>query len=267
MKISFVGSGNVAWHLTQAFEEAGHWICEVYSRDINNARALAGILYDTDVLTSLNFSESEAELIVIAVSDDALPSVMEQIVLPENVIVANTSGTKSLADLQNLLDIYSDVNVHAGIFYPLQTFSRNVPLDYQDLPFCIESRNAEVETTLVNLARTISSNVHKLNSYQRFVLHVGAVFASNFTNHLLSISHDLVTREGLDFDLLKPLIQATIEKALQADDPAPGQTGPARRGDWDITTRHLEYLEEINTSWAEIYDLLTEKIVARHNVK
>ena len=264
MKISFVGAGNVAWHLAQAFEEAGHWICEVYSRNTENARELAALLYDTDVLTSLNFSESEAQIIIIAVSDDSLETVMEQIVFPENVVVANTSGTKSLADLQRLVDVYSDIQVATGVLYPLQTFTKHIPLVYQDIPFCVESRNSNAEDLLIKLAQSVSDNVSKLNSYDRFVLHVGAVFASNFTTHLLSISHDLLSRESLDFELLKPLIETTISKALSLEDPSKGLTGPARRGDRNITSRHLEYLLDTNEDWAEIYQTLTEKIEQRY---
>jgi predicted short-subunit dehydrogenase-like oxidoreductase (DUF2520 family) len=93
---------------------------------------------------------------------------------------------------------------------------------------------------------------------------VAAVFASNFTNHLLSIANDLLAREQLSFDLLKPLIRTTVDKALQSEDPALGQTGPARRGDWNTTNRHLEYLQEVNPEWTDIYRLMTERIRSRH---
>src|SRR5215217_3857569 len=206
MKISFIGSGNVAWHLAQAFEDAGHWICEVYSRDTQKARQLASNLYDTNIQPDLNFSESEAEIIVIAVSDDAIESVLERIVLPEGVILVHTSGTRSLAEFQKLVEIYSDVYVHTGVFYPLQTFTKGVEMDYKELPFCIESRNELIEAKLLQLASSISDNVTRMDSDERFILHVGAVFASNFTNYMLTISHDLLDREQLSFELLKPLI-------------------------------------------------------------
>lgn len=260
MKISFVGSGNVAWHLAQAFEDAGHWICEVYSRDTQKARQLASFLYDTNIQPDLNFSESEAELIVIAVSDDALESVIERIVLPEGVILVHTSGTRSLAEFQNLVEIYSDVYVHTGVFYPLQTFTKDLEMDYKELPFCIESKNELIENKLIQLAQSISNNVSRMDSDERFILHVAAVFASNFTNYMLTISQNLLEKEQLNFDLLKPLIETTIQKALLSNEPALGQTGPARRGDWKTTNRHLEYLQETNEDWTEIYRLLTDKI-------
>ena len=260
MKISFVGSGNVAWHLSQAMEEAGHWICEIYSRNSQNARKLASELYDTNIQPDLNFSESSADVIVLAVSDDALDQVIEQIVFPENVIVVHTSGTRTLAEFQKLIEIYSDVFVHTGIFYPLQSFTKGFPIDYKELPLCIESKNEIIENKLIALAQSISDNVTRMDSDERFVLHVAAVFANNFTNYLLGVSHDLISREQLNFDLLKPLIQTTIDKAFSSDDPVAGQTGPARRGDWVTINRHLEYLQETNPEWIDIYRLMTDKI-------
>src|SRR5215217_2015813 len=260
MKISFIGSGNVAWHLAQAFEDAGHWICEVYSRDTQKARQLASNLYDTNIQPDLNFSDSEAEIIVIAVSDDAIETVLERVVLPEGVILVHTSGTKSLAEFQNLVEIYSDVYVHTGVFYPLQTFTKGLEMDYKELPFCIESKNELIENKLIQLAQSVSDNVSRMDSDERFILHVAAVFASNFTNYLLTVSQNMLEREQLNFDLLKPLIQTTIHKALLSNDPSLGQTGPARRGDWKTTNRHLEYLQETNEDWTEIYRLLTDKI-------
>ncbi|TDE12394.1 Rossmann-like and DUF2520 domain-containing protein [Dyadobacter psychrotolerans] len=267
MKISFVGTGNVAWHLAQALEEAGHWICEVYSRDTQHARQLATELYDTNIQPDLNFADSEAEVIIIAVSDDALDEIIERIVFPENVIVVHTSGAKSLAEFQKLIEIYSDVFVHTGIFYPLQSFTKGVEMDYKELPICVESKNELIENKLISLAESISDHVTRMDSDERFTLHVAAVFANNFTNYLLTVAHDLLSREQLDFDLLQPLIRNTIDKAFSSNDPASGQTGPAKRGDIETTSRHMEYLQEINPEWMDLYRTMTEQIRARHTSK
>jgi len=264
MKISFVGAGNVAWHLAQAFEDAGHWICEIYSRDSKKAIELASELYDSEMQPDLNFSESASELIVIAVSDDALEDVIQRIVFPENVIVVNTSGTRSLTELRDLVSIHSDVYVHTGIFYPLQTFSKSVQMDYKTMPICIESTHEQIEAKLIKLAQSVSDHVQRIDSEERFILHVSAIFANNFINHLLSISHDLLAREQLDFDLLKPIIATTVQKALDSENPAKGQTGPARRGDSATITKHLAYLQEINPDWNTVYQVLTEQIRNHH---
>ena len=264
MKISFVGAGNVAWHLAQALEDAGHWICEIYSREPRNAGELSSRLYDSETQEDLNFSESAAELIVIAVPDDALEDVIQRIVFPENVIVVNTSGTRSLTDLRNLVAIHSDVYVHTGVFYPVQTFTKSALIDYKAMPICIEATHEKIEVKLIKLAQGVSDHVQRLDSEERFILHIAAVFANNFVNHLLAVSHDLMAREQLDFDLLKPLIANTVQKALDSNNPAEGQTGPARRGDWAVTTKHLAYLQNINPDWTDIYRVLNEKIRNHH---
>jgi predicted short-subunit dehydrogenase-like oxidoreductase (DUF2520 family) len=267
MKISFVGAGNVAWHLALALENAGHWICEIYSRDLNKARALASELYDSEVQEDLNFSESEAELIIIAAADDALENIIKQIVFPENIMVVHTSGTRTLAELRNLIEIHSDVYVHTGVFYPLQSFSKQSHVDLRTTPICIEATHDKIENRLMKIAGSISDHVQRIDSEERFILHITAVFANNFVNHLLSISHDLLAREQLDFDLLKPIIATTVQKALDSDDPADGQTGPARRGDLKTIDRHIDYLARVNTGWTEVYQILTNQITQRHTPK
>jgi predicted short-subunit dehydrogenase-like oxidoreductase (DUF2520 family) len=264
MKISFVGAGNVAWHLAQAFEGAGHIICEIYSRDSQHARQLTSLLYDAAIQPDLNFSESEADVLLLATTDDAFESIMPRIVLPPDVLLVSTSGSRSLADLQHMVDIYSDVPVRTGVLYPLQTFTKGVSLDYSQIPFCIEATEEEAENQLLALAETISSNVHLGDTEERRNLHIAAVFACNFTNHLYSIAYDLLKQEKLPFDLLRPLIRETTHKALLSEDPALMQTGPARRSDWATTSRHLDYLQAVNPEWTAIYRILTESIRERH---
>ncbi|MEZ4901213.1 MAG: Rossmann-like and DUF2520 domain-containing protein [Spirosomataceae bacterium] len=259
MRISFVGAGNVAWHLAQALEHAGHHIIEVYSRDTRNARRLVNKLYDTHVVPDLDFAESSAELLILAMPDDALADVISHIVLPENCMVVHTSGTKTLIELDSLISIYSDVPAQTGVFYPLQTFSKEVPIDFADIPMCIEASNPQAEQVLIQLAHDISNVVYLVSSEERRILHVAAVFACNFTNHLLSIAERLLRAENLTFDLLKPLIQETIRKALEVPNPAMVQTGPARRGDLQTIDQHLKYLEQY-PQWQGLYEVLSESI-------
>jgi predicted short-subunit dehydrogenase-like oxidoreductase (DUF2520 family) len=259
MLISFVGAGNVAWHLSQALEQAGHSILEVYSRDIRNARQLSKQLYDTQPVAALNFAESKAELIVLAVADDALAPVIAQLVLPENCLVVHTSGTKSLQQLQQLIDAHSDVPAQTGVFYPLQTFSKQVKIDFAEIPICIEATHQTTANVLVELAHQISNTVYLVDSEERKKLHLAAVFACNFSNHLLAIAKRILDAEDLEFGLLKPLINETVRKALEASDPATVQTGPARRNDRQTMHQHLEYLEQY-PRWQALYEALSESI-------
>ncbi|GAB3807791.1 DUF2520 domain-containing protein [Spirosoma humi] len=260
MEISFIGAGNLAWHLAPALENAGHHINEVYSHQLKHARQLVSNLYDARTHSELNFADSPSQLFVLAVPDDALESVCSQLVLPETAILVHTSGGRPLSSLENWMAIYSDVPVRTGVFYPLQTFTKGQSfMLFDEIPLCIEATDSATEDSLVQLGQDISDTVYLITSEERRTLHVAAVFACNFTNHLLTIAHDLTVQDGLDFDLLRPLITETFRKGLDAPDPATVQTGPARRGDLTTIDTHLTYLSS-QPKLAEIYQLLTKSI-------
>lgn len=264
MEITVIGAGNVAWHLSPALENAGHHVNEVVSRQLTHARQLVSLLYDARPRSDLNVANSPSRLFLLTVPDDALPDVCSRLVLPENAIVVHTSGSFSLEALNQLIQLYSDVPVRTGVFYPLQTFSRHQnPLDFEEIPLCIEASDPETEATLVAMGQEISSIVYLVSSAERRVLHLSAVFACNFTNHLLALAKDFVESHDLEFDLLRPLIRETFRKALATNDPAEVQTGPARRNDQKTITTHLGMLNG-QPHLQEIYELLTESIRRRY---
>ncbi len=263
MKISMIGAGNVAWHLSIAFENHHHQICEVFSRQQSKAKALTAMLYQAKATDELDFSESEAELFILAVSDDAISDVCSKLVLPENAILAHTSGTKSLQDLQKLMLSFHDLPIRCAVFYPLMTFSIHKKMSLKEVPFCIEADDEEAESQLVELGQGLSNTVYLVNSQERKVLHIAAVFACNFTNHLLALAKEITNNQDLEFDLLKPLIKETFQKALEAEHPADVQTGPAVRGDKTTINNHLVYLKDQNDLF-EIYEILSESIQKWH---
>lgn len=251
--ISLIGSGNVAWHLGQALEKAGHKIGEVYSRKPRHAEQLAERLYDARVTSSLDFSESTSGVFILCVSDDAVAAVADKIILPdEESILCHTSGTQPLGVLGD--------REKTGVFYPLQTFSKSRRPDIGTVPFCIEASDLHSEALLVEIAQSLSRTVYLVNSEERKVLHLSAVFACNFTNHLLAVAKELLDQKELDFELLKPLIRETFAKALEASDPAIVQTGPAARGDFQTIRKHMDYLQEMPQREA-LYKVLTDSIV------
>ena len=264
MEITVIGAGNVAWHLAPALENAGHRINEVVSRQLTHARQLVSLLYDARPRSDLNVAKSSSRLFLLTVPDDALPDVCSRLVLPENAIVVHTSGSFSLESLNQLMQLYSDIPVKTGVFYPLQTFSRQQSaLDFEEIPLCIEASDPETEVALVAMGQEISSIVYLVSSAERRVLHLAAVFACNFTNHLLTIASDLTEAHDLEFDLLRPLIRETFRKALAANDPAEIQTGPARRNDQKTINTHRAMLNS-QPRLQEIYELMTESIRGRY---
>ena len=248
-----IGAGNVAWHLAPALEDAGLVIESIYSRQRQRAQALADRLYGTEVREHLDFSDSEATLFILAVSDDAIEEVAQQLVLPEEATVVHTSGSQPLRILQKASTPYT------GVFYPLQTFSRPRLPDFRTVPICLESDDSEVLVRLTKLAKKVSGHVALVNSAERQVLHVTAVFANNFVNHLLRMAETLAEEHQLDFSLLHPLIEETVVKALEVS-PALAQTGPAARSDETTIKRHTKQLRAFDPGYAKVYRVLTQHI-------
>ncbi len=261
MEISFIGAGNLAWHLAPAFENAGHHINEVYSRQMQHSRQLVSNLYDARTHSDLNFADSPSQLFVLAVPDNALETVCSRLVLPENALLVHTSGGQPLRLLEQWMSIYSDVPVHTGVFYALQTFTREQTFkEFQDIPLCLEATDKATEDLLVQLGQELSDIVYLITSEERRTLHVAAVLACNFTNHLLALAHDLTRAHDLEFDLLRPLITETFRKALAVNNPADVQTGPARRNDLSTIETHLSFLKN-QSNFSEIYQVMTDSIL------
>jgi predicted short-subunit dehydrogenase-like oxidoreductase (DUF2520 family) len=254
MRITIIGSGNVATHLAAAFKNAGHRIVQVYSRDMQNAALLAYHVKaePVDDLTQIN---PETDLFVIAVKDDAIGIVAEQLARYQKLMV-HTSGA---TDLYALL-AFSD---NVGVLYPLQTFSKTKEVDFRTVPLCIEAADEDIAKELTQLAQTVSNNVYAINSVQRKTLHLAAVFANNFPNYLYTIAQQILERHQLDFDLIRPLILETAQK-VQTDLPRAMQTGPAVRNDETTMNNHLQLLKN-NPDLQQLYTLLSQGIIKLDN--
>lgn len=256
-KVSFIGSGNLAWHLAPALDNTEFSVREVYSRNPSHAKSLADHLYQAEVKTSLDFSGSPSGIFIIAVSDDAILEVLQEIILPDNALLIHTSGSQPLSVLSY------GATEKTGVFYPLQTFTKGRKVDFREIPIFIESEDPETEKVLMTLAKGLSKKCLRISSQERKALHIAAVFASNFSNYMLHLAEEVLQNQKLDFDLLKPLITETINKSLVIG-PAAAQTGPAKRGDLEVLDKHMEYLagqEDV----AEIYRLISQHIVDRYH--
>jgi predicted short-subunit dehydrogenase-like oxidoreductase (DUF2520 family) len=179
--ISFVGTGNVATHLAPALDNTGYVVKEVFSPNHKHAEALTDKLYQAEVKASLDFSTSPSRIFIIAISDNAIEQVAQEIVLPDQALLVHTSGSISIDDLS-----YAAATA-SGVFYPLQTFSKNRKADFKGLPIFVEATDADSEELLFEMGRALGARVIKMSSDERAKLHVAAVFASNFTNHILTM--------------------------------------------------------------------------------
>lgn len=254
MRITIIGSGNVATHLAAAFKNAGHVIVQVYSRAVQNA-ALLAYHVKAEAIDDLAAINPETDLFVIAVKDDVIGLIAEQIAKHDKLIV-HTSGATDLYALTAFTD-------NAGVFYPLQTFSKTKEVEFLKVPLCIEGADENITKQLLELARTISNNVSVVNSTQRKTLHLAAVFACNFPNYLYGIAQQLLAKDALDFNLLRPLIAETAGK-VQSQLPQSVQTGPAAREDENTMNFHLQLLSD-EPQLQEIYRLLSQGIIKMEN--
>ncbi len=255
-EVSFIGSGNLAWHLAPALDNTDFPVREVYSRNPSHAAALVERLYQAEVKATLDFSTSSSRIFIIAITDDALEDVVQEIILPEDSILIHTAGSQPLM----ILGYAATQNL--GVFYPLQTFSKDKAVEFRDVPVFIEGANATTEKMLKAMGNALSSTVIPIDSYERKALHVAAIFASNFTNHMLLVAQDIMKENSLIYDWLKPLIAEMINKSLSIG-PENAQTGPARRGDLEILDKHLEFLHD-NPPAAELYKVISQSIIDRY---
>lgn len=253
MRIALIGAGNLATQLGIVLVENGHNILQVYSRTEKNAKDLAAKL-NCPFTNGLSGIVTEADLFIIAVADNAIESILTKVNFDNNLVVHTAGGIS--------MDIFSPYCKSYGVFYPIQTFSKERAVDFNEIPVCLEANTLENIEILKNIAGSISEKVQVINSEERFQIHLAAVFACNFVNHLYSISEKLLGNKEIDFDLLKPLIMETASKAV-AYSPGSVQTGPALRNDTKVMNKHLEMLSN-HPEWAKLYQLISENIYNIH---
>lgn len=248
-RIVLLGSGNVATHLARALAPN---IIQVWSRNPRHAETLA-LNIGAEAIENLNDIAPDADLYLISVSDDAIIPLAEQL-QGRKGIWAHTSGSIPATALKGVGDAH-------GVFYPLQTFSRDVDVDITQVPLFIEASTPEAADKLKKTAAIFTSHIYDADSDRRRRLHIAAVFACNFANYMWLKADTLLREEGLDIRVFAPLIEATLTKAMTTG-PRDGQTGPARRGDRSVIASHETMLHGDDR---EIYSLISASILKYFN--
>lgn len=244
-----VGTGNVAYHLTKALLEAGVDVLMVYGRSKQTTEWL-GRQLNIKVTSDWNQLPSTATYYLYAISDNALPEVLSYPLAPE-AIHLHTAGSIGL-------EVFPVHKPRHGVLYPLQTFSKTKQLNFKEVPLFVEASSMAILDEIRQLAATIAYHVNESNSTQRRQLHLAAVFACNFVNHMYAISDELVRSSGLPFEVLKPLIAETASKITLLS-PREAQTGPAVRGDSSVMDKHKILLENF-PSYKLLYEMLSSSI-------
>lgn len=251
MKVVCIGAGRLAHHLMPALQHAGCDIVQVYNRTQWPAVLLAKRMHAAGHTTDLSEIDKDADLYFLTLSDDAVSDIAHQLEELHDIrgIGVHCSGVLGK-------DILPFTN--RGVFYPLQTFSEHHEVEWHSTPVIITSESKEVAEKLKTLALKITSSVYEMTDEQKTVVHLSAVFANNFTNHMLTLAEIICKENNVPFEILKPLIETTFHKALSLG-PSMSQTGPAIRGD-DITIeKHLQLLQK-HPEMIEVYKVITNSI-------
>ena len=243
LKVVVLGAGNVGTHLCIVFEKNPEILL------LQNYNRKGETIQNCGVPIASNKNDIvEADIYIFTFSDDSLTIVNSQFSHLKGIKV-HTSGSSPM-------NVFSGFE-RRGVFYALQSFTKEITVDFSKIPIAIEASDKNDEQLLLKLAKCISTEVYILNSQQRNALHVAAVFANNFSNFMLTQAADICKEHHIDFNILNPLIEETIHK-LKSAEPNKSQTGPAVRKDSKTIDRHISTLK--NRNQAEIYKLLTKKI-------
>lgn len=250
MKIVLIGAGNLATNLGKALFRAGHEVVQVWSRTEASAKALAEVLKCAHT-TDLKDVVKSADVFIISVKDSALAEVSSALQEGrEGQLFVHTAGSMPMDTLPF---------ERRGVFYPMQTFSKNKEVDFSVIPCFVEASKKEDVETLQQLSKTISDTVYELDSENRKYLHLAAVFCCNFANHCFSLSAELLRQHGdIPFSVMLPLIDETAAK-LYSMSPQEAQTGPAVRWDTNVMDKHLQLLAD-TPDLQKIYELMSKSI-------
>jgi predicted short-subunit dehydrogenase-like oxidoreductase (DUF2520 family) len=252
--ISFAGAGRVGEALCKELFHAGYCIDLIVSENEAKGKSLADYC-KAEWSNDLVFPNS-TKVIIVAVPDHRLKSVLESVTCCQETLVSHTAGSFGL-------DIFPEKIQRRGIFYPLQTFSKGRKVSFFDLPFLLESSDDESAGILKTLAESIGGKVHFVDTEQRRMLHLAAVFVCNFTNHMLTLGREVALKADYPFEILTPLIKETISKALDTG-PENSQTGPAVRNDRNTIEKHLELLS-FSSDLQKIYQEISQSIIEYYN--
>jgi predicted short-subunit dehydrogenase-like oxidoreductase (DUF2520 family) len=250
--ISFAGAGNVAVSLCAGLKAAGHRIVSVTSKGGDSARALAAST-GARVVQDLSVPDY-CDIFIMAVTDKAISEIASRISVPRKTIMVHTAGSVPLSVLRR--------QENAGVFYPLQTFTKDFLPDLRMVPFFIEATDEHTLTVLRELGEGIGAGAWVCNTEQRKKLHVAAVFTNNFSNFMMTTGEMIAAEAGIDPSLLNPLIEETARKAVRIG-PAVAQTGPAVRHDDSTVKSHIDLLSFM-PEYQQLYRLISKMISANY---
>ncbi|MBR4572969.1 MAG: DUF2520 domain-containing protein [Prevotella sp.] len=252
MKTVIIGSGNLATHLSVAMKEAGMPPIQVYSPNLSHAQQLAERI-GCEATNKRENVIMDADAYIISIKDDAISDVAEWLGRDRvGATLIHTAGSISIDELTRSV-------THAGVLYPMQTFSKDTSLNFREIPIFVEYSDEVSKDVVMTIANAVSDRVTETDSAKRKKMHLAAVFACNMTNHCYRLAEKITEEEGIDFSLFAPLIMETARKATIMS-PHDAQTGPMKRHDIGVMNMQKELIA--NPLTKEIYDLMAKSVWA-----
>lgn len=251
MRFTLVGAGNLATQLGKALVGKGHEAVQVWSRTAASAQALAEVL-GCDGTTDIRALSPDTEVYIVSVKDDALPEMLSLLCKGrEDKVFLHTAGSVPM-------DVFRPYAPHHGVFYPMQTFSKERDCRFEEIHCFVEWSDDRVQKVVCGLAESVCGSVYPLSSERRKRLHLAAVFACNFANHCYAVAEQLLDDAGIGFEVMLPLTDETARK-IHSLSPKAAQTGPAIRFDERVMGRHSELLDK-HPTWKQIYEVMSRSI-------
>lgn len=251
MKVILIGAGRLATNLGKALLEAGHDILQVYSRTMESASALATLAGGAPV-TEIEKVRKDADVYIISVKDSVLPDLVQALCSGRSTkVFLHTAGSVNM-------DVFAGMALHNGVFYPMQSFSKEKTVSFHDIPCFVEANDDYARDVLMQLAQGLTTKIYQLSSEDRKYLHLSAVFACNFVNHCYAVSYDILKKHGIPFDVMLPLIDETARK-VHVLTPQEAQTGPAVRYDQNVIRAQSSLLRD-NPLLKDIYERMSMNI-------
>ena len=254
-RIALIGTGNVGFHLARRLFSLGCPPNYILSQSIEKAQLLIETLsLNSRLLESHDLTEENLDFVIIAVPDNVVPEIVAKYKFATNTILLHTSGSQPMSLLAS--------QAAYGVLYPLQTFSKEKIVDFSKILILIEGSDSTVLKKIQDLAQLLSGNVKMINSDQRLKIHIAAVFACNFTNKLFEYTEELLEGTDLELKNFQSLIDETTSKAIQLG-AHKAQTGPAKRGDSEVISRHLEALSN-QPELLNVYEVMSNLLMKKN---
>lgn len=242
-RVSIIGAGNLGTHIFNKIEKISSLKCVQWIGKSENGQ---NIRLNNRFFENYQF-QIESDICILAVPDKQISIVSKKLKNIKSLVV-HTSGASSINDIKSVK--------RKGVFYPIQSFIKGVELNLKEYPICIDAAYKNDLDFLKEFSKKFSSLVHQINDKQRLKIHTSAVFANNFSNHLISISQKLLKKSNLSYKLLHPLVNETFNRSF-TNNCIDTQSGPAIRNDKETQKKHLSVL---NKNEKEIYLKISKSI-------